>query len=111
VAFRITLAEGSWSTDDLTLAEVVGIEQETGESWVYMNPLRSAVQARAIVRRLLARDSGLDDATKRVDKMRVVDVVAAIEPERDGEDDRPKSHVDGMPEVDPKEETDGSATT
>lgn len=109
MAFRITLAEGSWSTDDLTLAEVVAVEQETGESWVYMNPLRSAAQARAILRRLLARDMGIDTATAHVDALRVVDVVKAIEPEVT--DDRPKQHVDGLPQVDPKAGTDGSVTT
>ena len=109
MAFRVTLAEGSWSTDDLTLGEVVDIERETGESWVVMNPLRSAAQARAIIRRLLARDLGIDKATAKTDAMRVVDVVEAIEPEV--KDDRPRQHVDGVPQVDPKAETDGSATT
>ena len=109
MAYRITIAEGSYSTDDLTLAEVVEIERETGESWIVMNPLRSAVQARAILRRFLARDVDLDEATKKVDSMRVVDVAKSIEYEPG--DDRPKSHVDGLPEVDPKAETDGSATT
>lgn len=109
MAFRVTLAEGSWSTDDLTLGEVVDIERETGESWVVMNPLRSAAQARAIIRRLLARDLGIDKATAKTDAMRVVDVVDAIEPEV--KDDRPRQHVDGVPLVDPKAETGGSATT
>lgn len=109
MAFRITLAEGSWSTDDLTLGEVVEIERETGDSWIYMNPLRSAVQARAILRRFLARDLGLDAAGKRVDGMRVVDVARSIEPEQ--VDDRPKQHADGVPQVDPKEGTAGSGTT
>lgn len=107
--FRITLAEGSWSTDDLTLGEVVEVERETGESWIVMNPLRSAVQARAIMRRLLARDGGLDGATARIDGMRVADVVAAIDVENT--DDRPRQHVDGVPQVDPKGVTGGSATT
>lgn len=107
--FRITLAEGSWSTDDLTLAEVVQIEQETGETWVLMNPLRSAAQARAVMRQLLARTHGQDEAAVMVDAMRVVDVVAAIEVEET--DDRPKQHVDGVPQVDPKDEVGGPATT
>lgn len=109
MAFRITLAEGSWSTDDLTLGEVVEIERETGDSWIVMNPLRSAAQARAIIRRLLARDHGIDKATATVDAMRVVDVVDAIEYE--DKDDRPKQHVDGVPQVDPKGAAGGSATT
>lgn len=109
MAFRLTLGDVSWSTDDMTLAEVVEVERETGESWIYMNPLRSAVQARAILRRLLAREHGLDEATRRVDGMRVVDVVRAIEPEP--RDDRPSQHVDGMPVVDPKAVTGGSGTT
>jgi hypothetical protein len=108
VSYRVTVGGDSHLVDDLTLDEVVEVEKETGESWLLMNPIRSAVQARALMVRFLARSVGEDAARKQIGAMRVADVVAAIERV---DDDRPDEFVDGVPVVDPKADGGAAATT
>lgn len=105
---RVTVGGDSWLVDDLTLDEVVEVEKETGESWLRLNPLRSAVHARAVMVRFLARTAGEDEARRRLGGMKVADVVAAITVV---DDDRPQEFHDGVPVVDPPQAGDGQATT
>jgi hypothetical protein len=73
-----------------------------------MNPARSAIQARSIIVRFLARSLGEDGARAQVGGMKVADVVSAITVV---DDDRPDEFRDGMPVVDPKGDAGGRSTT
>lgn len=108
--YRITLPDdhGSFEVDDLTLAEAAQVERETGESWLYMNPVKSAEQARAIMTRFLARSLGEDKARAVVDGMAIRDYAKAVDVIKD---DRPDEFRDGSPVVDPKEAGVEPATT
>ena len=107
---RVTVPDaGTFVVEDLTLDEVVAVERETGDTWVTLNPLRSAVHARAIMVRFLARTVGEDEARRRLGGLRVADVVSGIE--RVPDDDRPQEFRDGMPVVDPKADGGAPATT
>lgn len=110
MAYKVTLPEGrgSFYVDDLTLAEAAQVERETGETWLRMNPVRSAVQARAIVAAYLSRDLSEEEARKVVDKMTVRAYLDCIERV---DDDRPDEYQDGRPVVDPKAAEGAPATT
>lgn len=47
--------------DDVTFGEAERIEKLTGQSWLVMNPLRSAVQAVAIITVMVATRKGRDE--------------------------------------------------
>jgi hypothetical protein len=109
VAFKVNLpGGGSFFVDDLTLDEVCVVEDETGESWLRMNPARSARQARAIMCRFLARSKGDAEARKILGALKVSEVAAAITVV---DDDRPSEYDNGSPVVDPKEAGAEPATT
>ena len=99
--YKITLPDGhgSFVVDDLTLAEAAQVEQETGESWLLMNPVKSASQARAIMTRFLARSLGEEKARATVDGMSIRAYADSVEKV---DDDRPDEYRDGSPVVDPK---------
>jgi hypothetical protein len=101
MAVRVVLPgdHGSFIVDDLTLDEAVAVERETGESWLHLNPVRSANQARAIMVQFLARSIGEDKARAEVGKMTVGEFSKAVEVVKD---DRPDEFRDGQPVVDPK---------
>lgn len=107
--YQVSVDGKSWVTEDLTLDEAIEVEAETGESWLFLNPIRSAKHAKAILTRFLAREHGLDAARDRVGAMSVTDVLDCVD--RAESDDRPAEHRDGVPVVDPKAEPDEPATT
>ena len=102
MAVRISLPDdhGSFFVDDLTLDEAVVVEQETGESWLHLNPVRSASQARSIMVRFLCRTMSEDKARVVVGGMTVGDFSKAVAVVKD---DRPDEFNQGMPVTDPKE--------
>lgn len=110
MAYKVTVPNGggSFFVDDLTLDEVCAVEEETGETWLRMNPARSARQARSILVRFAARTLGDKEARRQVGSLSVRDVVGAIEVV---EDDRPSEFHDGSPVVDPKADTGAQVTT
>ena len=101
MAYKVTVPNngGSFFVDDLTLDEVCAVEDETGETWLRMNPARSARQSRAILVQFVARKMGEDEARKVVGAFPVKDVAGAIERV---DDDRPDEYHNGSPVVDPK---------
>lgn len=106
--YKVTVDGKSWLTEDLTLDEAIEVEKETGESWLYLNPIRSAKHAKAIIARFLARDTDIDQARARVGSMSVTDVLGCVD---NADDDRPAEHKDGVPTVDPKAESGEPETT
>lgn len=96
-------------SDDLTLDEIVAVEQAAGVGWYQLNPVESAVQCRAFLVQIHARTRSRDEAEKLVGGMAAREAAASIDFAED--DDRPIEFDDGMPVVDPKEDTAGPATT
>ena len=84
------------------------MEDETGETWLRMNPARSARQSRAILVQFVSRTVGEDEARKKVGSWPVRVVADAIERV---EDDRPDEYHNGAPVVDPKADAGAPETT
>lgn len=97
------------TSDDLTLDEMAAIEAETGEPWIAVNPLARADHALAVLTRFYARGHDLKQGRARAGALTVAQTSAGVHWQK--EDDRPIEHRDGIPVVDPKEDTAGSATT
>lgn len=98
---KVTINDQSWLTEDLTLDELADVEGDAGESWsfVLQAPLKTAVSARAILVRFLAREHGLEHAAKLAGGMTFREVLDAFE---FVEDDRPEEYKKDVPVVDPK---------
>lgn len=96
-------------SDDLTLDEIIAVEQSTGVGWYQLNPVESAVQCRAFLVQIHARSRSRDEAEKLVGGMTAREAAAGIDFVEN--DDRPIEFDEGMPVVDPKEDTAGPATT
>lgn len=80
MAYKVSIDGESWLTDELTLDEACSIEDETGVSWHYMEPLNSAKLAKAIIARFLARRVGdVALAQARLGGMTVTEILACIE--------------------------------
>lgn len=96
--------------EDLTLAECRQLEEETGQSWKYLSPVRSSTAMIALLTCLHARTLGADAARAKVEALTMgqsMDMVEIV----DGEDDRPVEHNNGIPVVDPLASPAASATT
>jgi hypothetical protein len=84
MGYRVTVDGQSWLVDDLTLDEVCDIEQETGTTWLFISPMKSAQHARAIIPRLMThvgdptKRPTLEQARQRVGVMKVQQVLDAI---------------------------------
>jgi len=109
MAWVFTVDGQKFSTADLTLDEVVAVEQATGVGWYALNPVESAAQARALLVEIYARTRSRDEAKKIVGALTVRDAARSIDWEND--DDRPIEFENGIPVVDPKEGTGEPATT
>ena len=107
--YKVSVDGKTWNTEDLTLDEAIAVEEETGESWLFLNPIRSAKHAKAILARFLAREHGLDAARDRVGAMSVTEVLDCVD--KADADDRPTEHRDGVPVVDPKADQAAPPTT
>lgn len=99
---RVTLANKSWLVDDLTLDEAEQIEKEVGESWVNLNPFRSASQCKAILRAFAARINA--KTVQSINKMSVTTALDCLDIV-DG-DSLPASYEEGIP--DPKAAVSGT---
>ncbi len=91
---RITLDGKSFTTDDLTLGEAEQVEKATGESWLTMNPLRSALHCKAIIVAYLSRDHTPEEADAIATALTVKQATEAVEVV---EDDLPDEYEDGIP--------------
>jgi hypothetical protein len=109
VPFVFTVDGQKVRSDDLTLDEIVAVEQLTGVGWYQLNPVESAAQCRAFLVQIHARTRSREDAEKLVGAMTAREAAAGIDFTKD--DDRPIEFDDGMPVVDPKEDTAGPAMT
>jgi hypothetical protein len=98
-----------FSTDDLTIDEVVVVEKAAGAGWYALNPLASAQHFRAILVEFYARTRSRDEAEKLVGALPLsqADRMCRFE----AQDDRPDTYRDGVPVVDPKAEPDAPETT
>lgn len=95
-----------FTTDDLTLDEAIEVERDTGETWLRLNPYRSAVHAKAILAAFLARTVGADEARRRVGEMSVSAVVDSIDVV---DDDLPSMFEGGIPKGEGEPQTTGSS--
>jgi hypothetical protein len=109
VPFVFTVDGQKVRSDDLTLDEIITVEQTAGVGWYQLNPVESAVQCRAFLVQIHARTRTREEAEKLVGGMTAREAAAGIDFTED--DDRPIEFDDGMPVVDPKEGTAASATT
>lgn len=106
---KVHVEGDAFYVDDLTLVEVALCEDETGESWLAVNPYRSAKWSKAIMTRFLARKIGEDKAAAVINGYTLRQALSCIE--LVPEDDRPVEYSEGVPVVNPKAATDDSATT
>lgn len=96
-------------SDDLSLDELIAVEQSTGIGWDELNPFTSAVVCRAFLVQIHARTRSPEEAAKVVGAMSGREAARAVDVATD--DDRPIEWDNGVPLVDPKEDTAGPATT
>lgn len=95
-----------WHEQSLTIDQCERIETATGESWLTINPLRSAKHCRAILETLLADDGmSADEATAKIKATRA-DKLLDGKAIRFVDDDLPETYTDGNPkEGDPSTAT------
>jgi hypothetical protein len=91
---------------DLTIDEAERMEDATGTSWRYINPVRTAKHARAILQTLLVTRAGMtaEAAEAKVKALRVNEYLDLLTSEED-EADLPTEFTDGFPP-----EVDGTST-
>lgn len=102
--FEITIDGHAYRTDDLTVAEAEELEDECGQTWLQLNPIRSAKEFRATAALFLRRTRTPEVAAKEA---AALTVKAAQENVRWVEDNLPTEFSDGIP----KEEGSPSTTT
>lgn len=78
MAVTYTLNGTTYAVDDLTIDEAAAIEIELGITWEVMNPAKSAVQARAILTRFLARDKGDEEGLRIIGAMTMAQFVKLV---------------------------------
>lgn len=95
----LTFEGQEWREGSLTIDQCERIEKATDESWLVINPLRSAKHCRAILETLLI-DSGLseEEAKQKVGATRA-DQLLDGKAIRWVEDDLPDTYEDGNPTV------------
>lgn len=96
MAFEITIEGEAYRTDDLTLDEAVAVEKATGTSWLYINPLRSAADCRALMVAFLCRTRSKGDAEAIVQKLGMRQAIDAV---KRVEQDLPDEYEDGLPKA------------
>lgn len=94
--WQFTFGDHVLSENDITVGQAERIEALTGESWLRINPLRSAKHARAIVVVMLADASGRDeeDVAAEIRAMKTNDFLNLLEYV---DDDKPTGWTDGNP--------------
>lgn len=96
MAFQITIEGEVFRTDDLTLDEAVAVEKATGTSWLYINPLRSAGDCRALMVVFLSRKRSKAEAEAYVKGLSMAAGIAAVQTV---EEDLPDEYEDGLPKA------------
>lgn len=94
--WRITLDGETWTEDEVTLAELQVVERITGDSWLTLNPYRSAAHLAAFMFARLVRVAGMAeaDARAKVDGLTLAEIAGAVEQyvaRSAGKDDPPAS--------------------
>lgn len=102
--FIVTLDDGEFSTDDLTLEEAETLETALGKTWFELNPMRSAADCRAVSAVFLARNRSDDEAVKLA---AAITVGRAKKMVRWENEDRPDMYEDGLPKAEGEPGTDG----
>lgn len=99
MAWRVEFEGEVYREGDLTLGQCERIEDITGRSWVTIDPISSAKQARVILEVCASDRTGLpvDEIRKRVEALSVEDFLAGYK--RGEDDDRPTGYEDGNPPV------------
>lgn len=101
--YVLSIGDGEYNTDDLTLDEAIAIEGEVSESWVYINPFRSAKHFKAIARVFLKREGKDDAAIATV--LDPMTITAALDSVKIIPDDLPDVYEDGLPDPKAEDET------
>jgi hypothetical protein len=96
VPFILTLDDGEFSTDNLTLEEAEAIEKALEITWSEMNPSRSAAQCRVVSAVFLARSH---DETEAAKMAAAITVGQARKMVRWEQDDLPDLYEDGIPKA------------
>jgi hypothetical protein len=94
--YRVTVDGEAFLTDDLTIDEAIAVEKATGTSWVFINPLRSADDCKAIMVAFLSRSKPRPEAEGIVGSLTIRDVLKAVERV---DDDLPTEYEDGLPKA------------
>ena len=109
--FKVSVGGQVLTTEDLTLDEIAIVEDEAGDSWLFIvqAPAKSAKHAKAVLSAVL-RHGGMpaDEAAKQAGALTLREVLDCFELV---DDDRPTEHNDGVPAVDPPVAAEGSETT
>lgn len=100
MGWRIEFEGEVYREGSLTLELCERIEEATGKSWVFIDPLNSAKQARVVLEVCHADRTGLpiEEVRKTVAGL-TVDKFLATYKKVEEEDDRPTEYVDGNPRV------------
>lgn len=93
---NVTVEGRTYSIEDLTLAEANAIDQATGETWGWRNPLSSPTKAVTILELLLARTLGKEEAKAKAEAMTITEAFDAFDVV---DDDLPDTFVDGIPKA------------
>jgi hypothetical protein len=94
VPFEIIIDGHAYRTDDLTIEEAEQLEDECDQTWLTLNPMRSAKEYRATVALFLRRTRTPDVAAKEA---AVISVKVAQENMRWVDDNLPTEFGDGIP--------------
>lgn len=98
--WRIDFEGEVYREGDLTLGQCEQIEDATGQSWLSINPMRSAKQARVILETVVSARTGksVDEIRQRVSTMSIDSFLDAFHATESDEDDKPTEYVDGNPQ-------------
>jgi hypothetical protein len=107
VPIKVSFGGDTWMTDDLTLDEMVVVEEDTGATWVRFNPFLSSKHARAALIAFLARSIGRDEATRKVGALSIKEAIDCFEVV--AEDDLPDVYENGLPKAEGEPATTGSS--
>jgi hypothetical protein len=99
VAWVLTFDGQVYREADLTMDEAERMEIATNTTWRFINPVRSAGHARAILQTLLVTRAGMtdDDAKAKVGAIKVNDFLDMLSEEEE-DADLPTQYEDGFPQ-------------
>jgi hypothetical protein len=94
--FELTIDGKVYRTDDLTIAEAEQLEEECGQTWLALNPMRSAKEFRATAALFLRRSRDPEVAAKEA---AAITIKVAQENMRWVDDNLPTEFADNIPKV------------